>query len=97
MPLLWYNRFTTTYLIPKEGQKMTENNEETIARALEIAIKLTDAKQPKLFIDENGNIFMEPSLLRNLEIVIRIMKSKNLTNICNSAGSSDNWVYSMKQ
>jgi hypothetical protein len=70
--------------------------QETIARALEIAITLTDEKNLMLRMDENKNVFMGEALLRNLEIVMRIMNAKNLINICNSAETSNNYVYPWK-
>jgi len=72
---------------------MTENK-EIIAKALEIAITLTDAKETWLFMDENRNVLMKEPLLSTLEKVIQIIKAKNLDNICKDNGT---FVYPMKQ
>jgi hypothetical protein len=71
--------------------------QETIARALEIAITLTDEKHLTMSMDANKNVFMQEPLLSNLEKVIQIMSAKNLINICNSTGTADHWVYPMKK
>jgi len=77
---------------------MTEEK-ETIARALEIAINLTaltNEKHLMMRMDEDKNVLMQEPLLRNLEMVMRIMKAKNLVNIYNSVESSNGCVYPWK-
>jgi len=73
-----------------------KEEKETIARALEIAITLTDEKYLVMSLDKDKNVLIQEPLLRNLEIVMRIMKANNLVNIYNSIESSNNWVYPNK-
>jgi len=76
---------------------MTEN-QETIAKALEIAITLTGAKHTSLQMDENKNIIIDESLLNTMEKIIRIMNAQNLNNICNTSRKEINkWAYPAKK
>jgi len=51
---------------------MTEN-QETIARALEIAITLTKADETWIRLDSNKDVIMDEPLLSTMKAVVRIL------------------------
>ena len=55
--------------------------QETIAKALEIAIALTGAKHTSIRLDTNKNVFIDEPLYTTLKAVIRIMNDKLLLAI----------------
>jgi hypothetical protein len=59
---------------------MTEE-QELIAKALEISIILTKADQKWLITDEKANIIIKKELLETIETVIRTIKSQRVKDI----------------
>ena len=51
------------------------NEQEIIAKALEIAIRLTDADSKSLRIGELNEVFISEPLFSTLKAVIRVIKS----------------------
>jgi hypothetical protein len=59
---------------------MTED-QETIAKALEIAISLTGANHEWLKADKLGQVLMNKELFITLQNVIRVLKANNLVDM----------------
>jgi hypothetical protein len=59
---------------------MTEE-QEIIAKALEISIILTKADREWLITDENADIIVKKELFETIETVIRLIKSKRMDDI----------------
>lgn len=66
--------------------------QETIARALEISLKFTDAETTWLRSDPNGNVYMNERLLNTMESVIRIFNARNLASLVNDSGVKTGWA-----
>ena len=70
-------------------------NQEIIARALEIAIQLTDTK--RIWLDSDGNVHMSEPLFNKLQAVISIIHAKNLENFIRLSESKEIVVLSDKK
>jgi len=71
-------------------------NQEIIARAFEIAIKLNAGKELSLITDSEGNVLMSDCLLNTMRTVIRVFNSNNFDNIIKECKKETIWVYEKK-
>jgi len=71
-------------------------NQEIIARSLEIAIKLNAGKELSLITNSDGNVFINDHLLSTMETVIRVIHGKNLYNLIDDCNKRDIWIYENK-
>jgi hypothetical protein len=74
---------------------MTEN-QEIIARALEIAITLTKAESSWMVEDIEGNILIHEPLLSKMKTIMRMMNADTLNNIIDNAKKKTINVYANK-
>ena len=71
-------------------------NQEIIARALEIAIMLTRTEKSNIITNLEGNILVQENLLRTIQSVIGIINSKTLANVVENSRKNDILVYANK-
>ena len=70
-----------------------EENQEIIARALEIAVNLTGAKGASCIKYKDGNVYIQESVLKATESIIRIMYAKDLSKIAESSKECPCFTY----